>query len=309
MRLGAILRPMVGPALDQAAVAPSLDYVECPRDAWQGLARTIPTSTKRAHLAALLSAGFRRLDLGSFVSPRAVPQLADTDEVLAGLDAPVNADLLCIVANARGLERARSAPNLTSVGYPLSVSDTFQRRNTNRSLADSWPLVEALLGGAGEAGLTLVVYLSMGFGNPYGDAWEPATTADAVERLRAIGVERVVLADTVATASPERIAAVLAATPRPAELGLHLHAHPGRWQGQLDAALAAGVRWFEGALAGVGGCPFAADELVGNLPTEEVLPWLASRGFASGVRQSALAGLAREAAELAARYGTPDAPE
>lgn len=277
-------------------------YVECPRDAWQGLPRQIPTDLKARHLQHLLDAGFRHLDMGSFVSPKAVPQLADTEAVLERLEVPEDAELLCIIGNERGLIRARAAPNLTAVGYPLSVNDTFQRRNLGRSLEASWPLVERLVQEAAEAGLRFVVYVSMGFGNPYGEPWAPADTAAAVARLRALGVTEIALADTVGSVTPARLEAVLEAVGDLRGLGLHLHARPGAWQAPLELALAAGLEWFEGALAGIGGCPFAADALVGNLPTEAVLPWLEARTGERLVSSEALAALAREAAEIAARY-------
>ena len=277
-------------------------YVECPRDAWQGMSSFIATETKIRTLQALLDGGFTRLDMGSFVSPKAVPQLADTEEVLAGLEVPKGADLLGIIANERGLERAAEALNLTSVGYPLSVSDTFQRRNTNRSVADSWPLVEHMVSGAAAAGLELVVYLSMGFGNPYGEPWTAQDTAEAVMRLRDLGATRIALADTVGTATPERLRSVLDASPEPHRLGLHLHARPDAWQKPLEVALGYGVNWLEGALGGVGGCPFAADALVGNLPTERVLPWLEARTGFSPVERSTLDTLTQDAAHLAANH-------
>ena len=280
----------------------TLRYVECPRDAWQGLTRVIPTDEKRAHLEALLGAGFRSLDLGSFVSPKAVPQLADTEEVLAGLERPQTANFLCIVANERGLERALAAPNVTSVGYPLSVNDTFQRRNTNRSVEASWPLVEEMLALTRARGLGLVVYLSMGFGNPYGEPWSPDDTAAAVARLRAMGIRDIVLADTVGTATPARLGDVLSAVGDVQALGLHLHARPESWQDPLEQALAHGLRWFEGALGGVGGCPFAGDELVGNLPTEAVLPWLAAQGLEVEVDLDSLQELAARARLLQASF-------
>ena len=279
-----------------------MKYVECPRDSWQGLSQFIPTEEKVAYLQALLDAGFRHLDMGSFVSPKAVPQLADTEEVLASLNVPDEADLLCIVANERGLERAVGAPNLRSVGYPLSVNDTFQRRNTNRSLEDSWSLVEAMRLETTQNDLTLVIYLSMGFGNPYDEPWQPEDTARAVTRLRELGVEQIALADTVGTATPELIDAVLGAVEAPETLGLHLHARPDVWRGQFEVALEYGVSWFEGALAGVGGCPFADDELVGNLPTEKVLPWLYEQtGSFEELKEGGLE-LSQRAAELATQF-------
>lgn len=240
--------------------------------------------------------------MGSFVSPKAVPQLADTEEVLKGLTVPDGADLLCIIANERGLERALNAPNVTSVGYPLSVNETFQQRNTNRSLEDSWPLVETIAKGAAAGDLQFVIYLSMGFGNPYGEHWEPSHTAEAVERLRNLEVEHIALADTVGNATPELIKMVLAAVPQTENLGLHLHARPDSWQGQLETALNFGLSWFEGALAGIGGCPFATDELVGNLPSEQVLRWLEARTKTSIVPDEVLKRLSQDAAQLATQY-------
>ena len=276
-------------------------YVECPRDSWQGLTRQIPTQHKISYLQKLLDAGFKHLDMGSFVSPKAVPQLVDTEAVLAGLTKLQNAELLCIIANAQGLKRALAAKNLTSVGYPLSVSDTFQRRNTRRSLADSWTLVKKMSSEARAGGLKFVVYLSMGFGNPYGEGWQPQDTADAVARLRDTGAQHIALADTVGTATPERVAAVLERVKAPERLGLHLHARPDAWKSGLETALSFGLTWFEGALAGVGGCPFAADDLVANLSTEQVLPWLSERLEGLEV-PSKLPQLAETASALARDY-------
>jgi hydroxymethylglutaryl-CoA lyase len=279
--------------------AAHLTWVECPRDAWQGLPHPIPARAKREHLRSLLNAGFRSLDLGSFVSPRAVPQMADTEEVLAGLERPMDADFIGIIANRRGLERALACGALTTVGYPLSLSETFQLRNSGVGLDTSWGLASELPEATAEGGIGLVVYLSMGFGNPYGEEWAPERTGEAVARLRRLGVTRIALADTVGRADGGLVAGVLAACERPAELGVHLHARPDGWQDVVGAAWDAGVRWFEGALAGIGGCPFAGDELVGNLPSERVLPWLASRSGEEPVRLASLPALAREAGELA----------
>ncbi|MCA9835659.1 MAG: hydroxymethylglutaryl-CoA lyase [Trueperaceae bacterium] len=276
-----------------------LRYVECPRDSWQGLSRFIPTETKIAYLQALLDAGFKYLDMGSFVSPRAVPQLADTEEVLAGLGVPKDAHLLCIIANERGLERALGAQNLQAVGYPLSVNDTFQRRNTNRSLDESWDLLKEMYE-ATKPKLELVIYLSMGFGNPYGERWFPEDTARAVEKLREMGVQDIALADTVGTASPELIQKVLSQIEKPETLGLHLHARPYDWQEKLERALELGISWFEGALAGIGGCPFAKDDLTGNLPTEQVLPFLCQKLDES--LRIRLPPLTEQASQLATTY-------
>ena len=280
-----------------------LRYVECPRDAWQGMPRPIPADVKRGSLRGLLDAGFRWLDAGSFVSPQAVPQMADTDEVLRFLDPPSNTDVLAIVGNVRGVDRAAATAGVTSVGYPLSVDATFQQRNLGRTVEEGWSDVEVLRDRSRAAGLELVVYVSMGFGNPYGNPWTPTDSATAVARLRDLGIERVALADTVGTADATTVAAVLEACDDPT-VGLHLHARPDAWRGVVDAGLDAGIRWFEGALAGVGGCPFAGDALVGNLPTERVVPYLHESGFDTGVDLEALPGLAERAASLAARYGS-----
>lgn len=282
-------------------------YVECPRDAWQGFARTIPTEEKVGYLRGLLQAGFDHLDLASFVSPKWVPQLADSEAVLEELPPPAGRDYLAIVANERGMERALAAANLTSVGYPFSISETFQQKNTRRSVEASWPLVERMLERARAGGLELVVYVSMGFGNPYGDPWSPEAVVDFVGRLRALGVRRIALADTYGVAGPERIHEVLTAVASAhgaADLGAHLHSRPdaAEVKAKVDAVLAAGVRWLEGALDGQGGCPFAGDELVGNLPSEVVLPHLASLGYSSPVDLDVLEPLLERARRLRRSY-------
>lgn len=278
-------------------------YVECPRDAWQGLPRVIPVDIKRSYLRTLLDAGFRWLDAGSFVSPRAVPQLADTEAVLADLSAPQDADVLCIVGNLRGFDRAAAADGVTSVGYPLSVNETFQQRNLGRSVADGWADVVELRDRCADTSLELVVYLSMGFGNPYGEPWSAADTAAAVERLAGLGVRRIAVADTVGTADAASVATVLEACgDRAVDLGLHLHARPDGWRPLVDAGLQQGVRWFEGALAGVGGCPFAGDALVGNLPTERVVPYLHQQGFATGIDARSIQDLANQATSIATQH-------
>jgi hydroxymethylglutaryl-CoA lyase len=235
----------------------TVKWVECPRDAWQGFSRFIPTEEKVAFLKNLLEAGFRHLDLTSFVSPRWVPQMADAEEVLKALPPPEGRTYLAIVANERGLERALKAPNLTHVGYPFSLSETFQRKNTNRSLEESWPLVKAMVEGT-RGRLGLVVYLSMAFGNPYGDPWSVEEVLEAVARLRELGVEEIALADTYGVAEAATIREVLqAAVARfgPEGLGAHLHARPQGVLEKVEAVLEAGITWLEGALAGVGGVP------------------------------------------------------
>ncbi|RTG94651.1 hydroxymethylglutaryl-CoA lyase [Thermus scotoductus] len=283
----------------------AIRYVECPRDAWQGFSRFIPTEEKVAFLKKLLEAGFRHLDLTSFVSPKWVPQMADAEEVLASLPPPQGRTYLAIVANEKGLERALKASNLTAIGYPFSLSETFQRKNTNRSREESWPLVKAMVE-ATEGRLGLVVYLSMAFGNPYGDPWSVERVLEDIARLRELGVREIALADTYGVAEASRIQEVLGeAVARfgPEGLGAHLHARPEGVLAKVEAVLAAGILWLEGTLAGVGGCPFAGDELVGNLPTEKVLPYLEAKGFHMGIDLKALPELAGEAARLKLLYG------
>ncbi|HZJ09268.1 MAG TPA: hydroxymethylglutaryl-CoA lyase, partial [Trueperaceae bacterium] len=194
---------------------------------------------------------------------------------------------------------------VTTVGFPLSVNDTFQRRNLGRSLEESWPLLARLMSLSERAGLELVVYLSMAFGNPYRESWGPNNTAESIQRLRDMGIERIALADTVGTADARVVERVLSSVSNVADLGLHLHSRPGAWSELLEIGLRHGVRWVEGALGGIGGCPFAGDDLVGNLPTEEVLPWLSARGFELDVaiEPAKLAALAAEASAIATRYG------
>jgi hydroxymethylglutaryl-CoA lyase len=290
-----------------------MKWVECPRDSWQGLARFIPTEAKVGYARKLLGAGFTHLDLTSFVSPKWVPQHADAEEVLEQLPAPEGREYLVIIANEKGLERALAAPKVTSVGYPFSISETFQRKNVNKNIAESWEIVarmrEALSGR-----LNFVVHLSMGFGNPYGDAWSPDLPVEFIGKLRDIGVRGIVLADTYGVATAQMVGETLGAVVRafgPQDIGAHLHSRPEGTLEKVRAVLDSGVRWLEGALGGIGGCPFAGDDLVGNLATELVLPYLAEQGFAPGTEPGArpsvdlpcLPELAREAASLRARYG------
>jgi len=277
--------------------------VECPRDAWQGLGGFIPTTEKVRYLLALIEAGFRNLDVTSFVSPKWVPQHADAAEVLAALPPREGREYLAIIGNPKGLERALQAPHLTTVGYPFSICETFQRKNLNMGIEESWPLLQQLIAQA--QGKRFVVYLSMAFGNPYGEAWEPGLAAEFVQRMRQLpGLSGIVLADTYGTASVETIAATLRAVPINERIGVHLHSRPEGTLAKVQTVLDAGVRWLEGALGGIGGCPFAGDELVGNLATEQVLPYLKQQGFDLGVRLEVLPQLAQQALLLRHRYAS-----
>lgn len=261
-----------------------VELVECPRDSWQGIAGFIPTARKIAHLRALAAAGFRRIDFGSFVSPRAVPQMADTAAVWDALPRDAGIDWIAIVANERGAEEA-AALGVPTVGFPLSVNETFQIRNTGKDFEATWPMVGRIAHRLETTNTRLIAYLSMAFGNPYGEPHEPARVVEFARRLHDLGIRTLSLADTVGAASPEAIrpvfTAVGAALPG-ATLGLHLHQSPTGWPAVVRAALECGCRRFDSALGGIGGCPFAADRLVGNLPTEGLLPHLRSLGYDPG---------------------------
>lgn len=260
-----------------------MKLIECPRDAMQGLAHFVPTEVKINYLNALLRVGFDTLDFGSFVSPRAVPQLRDTAEVLAGLDLSVTkTKLLAIIANQRGADEALSHPAIQYLGFPLSVSETFQQRNTNKSIAQALDDVRYIQAQCQSAGRELVVYLSMGFGNPYGDSYSPEQVGTMVAQLADLGVSIVAPSDTVGSSTPGEIDTLfrhLIATFPQIEFGAHLHAEPGQATHKVRAALRAGVRRIDGALRGFGGCPMAADHLTGNLPMEEIIRTITDEGI------------------------------
>jgi len=279
-----------------------MKLIECPRDAMQGLTEFIPTATKTTYLNALLAVGFDTLDFGSFVSPKAIPQLRDTAEVLAGLDLTNSkTKLLAIVANQRGAETAAQHPEISYLGFPLSVSETFQRRNTNQTTAQALADVAAMHELCERTGKTLVTYLSMGFGNPYGDAWSPEIVTDFTRQLAALGVRIVALSDTIgastaATISP-LFSALIPAYPT-IEFGAHLHTTPGTWREKVAAAYEAGCRRFDGAIGGFGGCPMAADELTGNMATENLVAFLGERGTETGLDMAAFANARTQASEV-----------
>lgn len=254
-----------------------LQLVECPRDAMQGITPFIPTQTKIAYLNQLLKVGFHTLDFGSFVSPKAIPQLADTADVLAGLDlSTTGTKLLAIVANERGAKTAVQFPEIHSLGYPFSISETFQQRNTRRSIEDSVLLVEQMVELCEQHQKELVVYLSMAFGNPYGDPWSIDILQLWAETLIQKGVKTLALADTVGSSHPTQIQAVFApllASYPAINWGAHFHAHPTARIEKIHAAWQAGCRRFDTALQGYGGCPFAEDDLVGNIATEDFIQY------------------------------------
>jgi hydroxymethylglutaryl-CoA lyase len=254
-----------------------MKLIECPRDAWQGHKHIIPTQRKIAYLNQLLQLGFDTLDFGSFVSAKAMPQVADTALLIDQLDLDgTSTKLLTIVANERGSADACSYEKVHYLGYPFSISETFQRRNTNASIAESFQRVEKIAEMCQKHGKELVIYISMGFGNPYGDAWDPDVILFWVDRLAGLGIRIFSLADTVGVADPEDIRAVFS-TIMPAmpslEFGAHFHTHPDLWRIKIDAAYNAGCRRFDGAILGYGGCPMAQDDLVGNMPTEKLIEY------------------------------------
>jgi len=255
-----------------------LKIIECPRDAMQGIAEFIPTAKKAAYLQVLLEVGFDTLDFGSFVSPKAIPQMRDTAEVLELLDlSATSTALLAIVANHRGAEEAARFAQIRYLGYPFSVSETFQQRNTNADIAESLARVQDIQEVCAVSGKELVIYISMGFGNPYGDPWNAEIVQRWVEQLAGFGIRIFQLSDTIGVATPESIrylfTKLIPAYPD-AEIGAHFHTLPNAWEEKIAAAYESGCRRFDGALKGYGGCPMARDELTGNMPTEKMLTYL-----------------------------------
>jgi hydroxymethylglutaryl-CoA lyase len=255
---------------------------ECPRDAMQGLHHFVPTEIKTAYINLLLKVGFDTLDFGSFVSPKAIPQLQDTAAVLANLELnDTNTKLLAIVANLRGVEAAITHKEINYLGFPFSISETFQQRNTNSSIIESLYTVEEMLNLCDQHHKTAVVYLSMGFGNPYGDEWNVEIVEQWAEALVNRGVKIISLADTTGVSTPEKISLILPPLIKKfntTEIGIHLHSTPSTRLEKIEAAYEAGCTRFDSALKGFGGCPMAADELTGNLATEDLIGFLASKG-------------------------------
>jgi len=266
----------------------TLKLVECPRDAWQGLKHQVPADTKAQYLRALIGAGFKHIDAVSFVSPKAVPQMADSEQVLKELDPPDDVEIIGIVVNEKGAERAIATDAVRTLGFPYSVSPTFLSNNQNQTLDDSVEVLESIEQKAREAGLGIVVYISMAFGNPYGDLWNVEEVIEAVDLLAEMQIEQISLADTVGLASPQLVADLVGPIIQRfdhVEIGVHLHSRPAQAAEKIRAAYNAGCRRFDSALGGLGGCPFAQDELVGNLPTETVLDALKGIGAEIPIRK------------------------
>ncbi|MDC6352512.1 hydroxymethylglutaryl-CoA lyase [Zeaxanthinibacter sp. PT1] len=280
--------------------------IECPRDAMQGIKTFIPTPEKIYYLQSLLNCGFDTIDFGSFVSPKAIPQMADTAEVLAGLDlGRTQSKLLAIVANVRGAEDASVHPEINYLGYPFSISENFQMRNTHKTIAQSIEVLQQILEIADQSGKEVVTYISMGFGNPYGDPWNVEIVGEWTQKLAAMGVKILSLSDTVGSASPADIdylfSNLIPEYPG-VEFGAHLHTNPMKWHEKIDAAYKAGCRRFDGAIQGFGGCPMAKDELTGNMPTEKMLSYFTTAKADTGVKWMAFETAHNKATDLFSKY-------
>jgi hydroxymethylglutaryl-CoA lyase len=286
-----------------------IKLIECPRDAWQGLPELIPTEYKAEYLKELIAAGFKHIDAVSFVSPKHVQQMADSEEVMAKLNASLPAaeppEIIGIVVNEKGLERALATPGVTTIGYPYSISAYFRRANANMTRAESRMLVEKSRKETAAANRGLVIYISMAFGNPYDEPWGPEIVADTLEWLKDIRVRTVSLADTVGNASPQLVGDLYRSVKDHVagiELGVHLHSRPESAEEKILAAYEAGCRKFESALTGLGGCPFAGDNLVGNIATEDVLAALRKAGAHPGIESSRLSKVLEMTNEIRAKY-------
>ncbi len=289
----------------------SIKLIECPRDAWQGLQGHIPAYIKTDYLKALISVGFKHIDAVSFVSPKAVPQMADSEEVLEELDPPDDVEIIGIVVNEQGAERAIKTQAVSTLGFPYSISPTFLQNNQRQTLEEAIEELEKVGKKAGDAGLDTIVYVSMAFGNPYGDLWNIDELVEAVGLLESESIRTISLADTVGMATPEQIREVVRAALAKygyLEIGVHLHSRPEQAVEKVLAAYDAGCRRFDSALGGLGGCPFAQDALVGNIPTEKVLEAITQRGVQPPITRS-LDSLLKATAGLAAKYTASSAAD
>jgi len=282
----------------------SIKLIECPRDAWQGLKGQIPTDVKASYLRSLVNTGFKHMDAVSFVSPKVVPQMADSEQVLQELDPPDDVEIIGIVVNEKGADRAIGTNAVHTLGFPYSVSPTFLEKNQNQSLEDAAEILEKIKTKADEAALDVVVYISMAFGNPYGDLWNEDEVVEAVGLIADMNVQAVSLADTVGVADAAKISALVSAVTKEfnfVEIGVHLHSRPEHAVEKVLAAYDAGCRRFDSALGGLGGCPFAQDQLVGNIATERVLEALAKRGVPPPIRKP-LDSVLKASAEIGTKY-------
>ena len=289
----------------------SVRLIECPRDAWQGLQGQIPAYIKTEYLKALISVGFKHIDAVSFVSPKAVPQMADSEEVLKELDPPDDVEIIGIVVNEKGAQRAVATGAVSTLGFPYSISPTFLQNNQRQTLEEAIEELEKIGKVGGDAGLDMVVYISMAFGNPYGDLWTVGEVVEAVGLLEAESIHAISLADTVGMATPEQVREVVSAVIAKydyLEIGVHLHSRPEHAVEKVLAAYDAGCRRFDSVIGGLGGCPFAQDALVGNIPTEKVLEALGQRGVQPPITRS-LDSLLKATAGIAAKYTSSSAAD
>jgi hydroxymethylglutaryl-CoA lyase len=279
-----------------------IKLIECPRDAMQGIKTFIPTEKKVQYIQSLLRCGFDTIDFGSFVSPKAIPQMADTAKVLSKLDlSTTKSKLLAIVANTRGAQDASVHPEIDYLGYPFSISENFQMRNTHKTIAESVEILSEILEIAERSNKKVVAYLSMGFGNPYGDPWDVEIVGEWTEKLSAMGVKILSLSDTIGTSSPDIIEYLFSnLIPKYPEIefGAHLHTTPAKWHEKIDAAYKAGCRRFDGAIQGFGGCPMAKDELTGNMPSEKMLSYFNSKKADSNIKMTSFESAFNEASKI-----------
>ena len=284
----------------------SIKIIECPRDAMQGIKPFIPTEKKVAYLQSLLRVGFDSIDFGSFVSPKAIPQMQDTAEVLERLDlSQTKSKLLAIIANTQGAELASVHKEIHYLGFPFSISENFQMRNTHKTIAESLITLEEILNIAARSNKEVVAYLSMGFGNPYGDRWNVEIVGDWTRKLADMGVKILSLSDTVGSSTPEVIsylfANLITAYPE-IEFGAHLHTTPDKWFEKVNAAHKAGCRRFDGAIQGFGGCPMATDKLTGNMPTEKLLSYFTAQKEITSLSPMSFESAYNDASKLFSDY-------
>jgi hydroxymethylglutaryl-CoA lyase len=288
-------------------MADTVKLIECPRDAWQGLTGQIPSRTKVEYLKALVAAGFKHIDAVSFVSPKAVPQMADSETVLSELDPPDDVEIIAIVVNERGVERAIATNAVRTVGFPYSLSPTFLKNNQNQTPEENLDILEQVKQKADEGGLDTIAYISMAFGNPYGDLWNTAELLEGVGLLADMDLQAISLADTVGLATAQQISDVLGpvlARFDYVEIGVHLHSRPDEAVDKVLAAYDVGCRRFDSAIGGLGGCPFAQDVLVGNVPTEKVLEALELRNSSSPIKKP-IGELLKLSANIGERFNGP----
>lgn len=283
-----------------------IKLIECPRDAIQGIKTFIPTEAKVKYIQSLLNVGFDTIDFGSFVSPKAIPQLKDTAEVLSKLDLnQTKSKLLAIVANERGAQSAGNFEAIDFLGFPFSISENFQMRNTHKTIAQSEYVLRNILEISDNHNKQLVVYLSMAFGNPYGDPWSLDIVGEWTERLHKMGVKILSLSDTIGSSTAENIAYLfsnLIPLYPLIEFGAHLHTHPTAWYEKVHAAFQSGCKRFDGAIQGFGGCPMAKDELTGNMPTEKLLSYFTTQKAQTNMNVLAFETAHNEASKLFSRY-------